>query len=59
LEGIVKNRICIVTADNTGIGKTVAGLALLDATIVIACRYADKGKAAKGEIATKTPASAR
>jgi NAD(P)-dependent dehydrogenase (short-subunit alcohol dehydrogenase family) len=56
----VKDKICIVTGGNAGIGKaTVAGLAHLDATIVIAYRYADKGKAAKGEIATKTPASAR
>jgi retinol dehydrogenase-14 len=51
----VKNRICIVTGGNTGIGKaTVAGLAQLGATVVIACRDADKGKAAKIEIAANT-----
>jgi retinol dehydrogenase-14 len=53
--GVVKNKICVVTGGNTGIGKaTVAGLAQLGATVVIACRDADKGKAAQGEIAAKT-----
>jgi retinol dehydrogenase 12 len=51
----VKDKICIVTGGNSGIGKaTVAGLAQLDATVVIACRDVEKGKAAKGEIAAKT-----
>jgi len=37
---------------NSGIGKaTVAGLAQLGATVVGACRDANKGKAAKGESA--------
>jgi NAD(P)-dependent dehydrogenase (short-subunit alcohol dehydrogenase family) len=51
----VKGRICIVTGGNSGIGKaTVAGLAQRGATVVIACRDAERGKAAKGEIAQKT-----
>ncbi len=51
----MKNRICIVTGGNTGIGKaTVAGLAQLGATVVIACRDIDKGRAARDEIAAKT-----
>jgi len=51
----MKNRICIVTGGNTGIGKaTVAGLAAQGATVVIACRDLDKGKAALEEVAAKT-----
>jgi NAD(P)-dependent dehydrogenase (short-subunit alcohol dehydrogenase family) len=55
----VKDKICVVTGGNTGIGKaTVAGLAQRGATVVIACRDVDKGKAALEEIAAKTGASA-
>lgn len=51
----MKNKICIVTGGNTGIGKaTVAGLAQRGATVVIACRDVDKGKATLDEIAAKT-----
>jgi NAD(P)-dependent dehydrogenase (short-subunit alcohol dehydrogenase family) len=51
----VNGKVCIVTGGNSGIGKaTVAGLAQLGATVVIACRDADRGKAAKAEIAEKT-----
>ena len=51
----MKDKICIVTGGNTGIGKaTVAGLAQRGATVVIACRDVDKGKAALDEIAAKT-----
>lgn len=49
----MKNKICIVTGGNTGIGKaTVAGLSRRGATVVIACRNAEKGKAALAELAT-------
>jgi NAD(P)-dependent dehydrogenase (short-subunit alcohol dehydrogenase family) len=55
----VRNRICIVTGGNTGIGKaTVAGLARLGATVVIACRDADRGNVAKGEIGATTGSKA-
>lgn len=51
----MKDKICIVTGGNTGIGKaTVAGLAQRGATVVIACRDVDKGKAALDEVAAKT-----
>ena len=54
-EGIVKDKICIVTGGNTGIGKaTVEGLAQRGATVVIACRDVEKGKAALDEIVAKT-----
>jgi NAD(P)-dependent dehydrogenase (short-subunit alcohol dehydrogenase family) len=51
----VKDKICIVTGGNTGIGRaTVAGLAQRGATVVIACRDVDKGRAALDEVAAKT-----
>jgi NAD(P)-dependent dehydrogenase (short-subunit alcohol dehydrogenase family) len=51
----VKDKICIVTGGNSGIGKaTVAGLAQRGATVVIACRDVDKGKAALDEVVAKT-----
>ena len=54
----MKDKICIVTGGNTGIGKaTVVGLAQRGATVVIACRDVGKGKAALEEIAAKTRAS--
>ncbi len=53
--GPEKDRICIVTGGNSGIGKaTVAGLAQQGATVVIACRDIHKGTAALEEIAAKT-----
>jgi NAD(P)-dependent dehydrogenase (short-subunit alcohol dehydrogenase family) len=54
----MKDKICIVTGGNSGIGKaTVAGLAQRGATVVIACRDANKGKAALDEVAAKTGAN--
>jgi NAD(P)-dependent dehydrogenase (short-subunit alcohol dehydrogenase family) len=51
----VKDKVCIVTGGNSGIGKaTVAGLAQRGATVVIACRDVDKGKAALDEVVAKT-----
>ncbi|HEX7507867.1 MAG TPA: SDR family NAD(P)-dependent oxidoreductase, partial [Polyangia bacterium] len=48
---MVKDKICIVTGGNSGIGKaTVDGLARRGATVVIACRDADRGQAALREI---------
>jgi len=54
----MKDKICIVTGGNSGIGKaTVAGLAQRGATVVIACRDVDRGKAALEEVAAKTGSS--
>ena len=51
----MKDKVCIVTGGNSGIGKaTVAGLAQRGATVVIACRDAGKGQAALEEIAAKS-----
>jgi NAD(P)-dependent dehydrogenase (short-subunit alcohol dehydrogenase family) len=54
-ENIVKDKICIVTGGNSGIGKaTVEGLARRGATVVIACRDAGRGQAALREIAANS-----
>jgi NAD(P)-dependent dehydrogenase (short-subunit alcohol dehydrogenase family) len=51
----MKDKVCIVTGGNTGIGKaTVAGLAKRGTTVVIACRDVDKGNAALDELAAST-----
>ena len=51
----MKDKICIVTGGNSGIGKaTVEGLARRGATVVIACRDADRGQAALREIAANS-----
>jgi NAD(P)-dependent dehydrogenase (short-subunit alcohol dehydrogenase family) len=48
-------KICVVTGANTGIGReTARGLAAAGATVVLACRNADKGEAARKDIATTT-----
>jgi len=51
----VRDRTCIVTGGNAGIGKaTVEGLARLGATVVIACRDAGRGQTALREIAANS-----
>lgn len=52
----MKGKICIVTGGSSGIGKaTVEGLARQGATLVVACRDLDKGRAAVADIAAKVP----
>lgn len=49
--GSMDGRVAIVTGGNTGIGKeTVRGLAREGATVVLACRDAAKGEAARAEL---------
>ncbi len=51
----MKDKVCIVTGGNTGIGKaTVEGLAKLGATVVIACRDVARGQRALDEVAAST-----
>lgn len=51
----MKGKICIVTGGNTGIGKaTVEGLGRQGATVVLACRDLDRGRAALEDIKAKT-----
>ena len=51
----MKDKICIVTGGNTGIGKaTVEGLVRRGATVVIACRDTGRGQAALREIAANS-----
>ncbi|HSW54527.1 MAG TPA: SDR family oxidoreductase [Ignavibacteriaceae bacterium] len=47
----MKNKTCIVTGSNTGIGKaTAAGLASLGAEVIMVCRNKGKGEAARKQI---------
>jgi NAD(P)-dependent dehydrogenase (short-subunit alcohol dehydrogenase family) len=46
-EGALSGRVCLVTGANSGIGFEVAlGLARQQATVVLACRSAERGQAA-------------
>ncbi len=48
-------KVCIVTGANSGIGlETARGLAQLGATVVLACRSEEKGKAALADITATT-----
>lgn len=50
----MKDKVCLITGSNSGIGKeTALGLARLGATVVLVCRDATKGEAARAEIAAK------
>jgi NAD(P)-dependent dehydrogenase (short-subunit alcohol dehydrogenase family) len=51
----MKGKICVITGANSGIGKaTAVGLAKMGATIVMICRNAERGEAARKEIIEKT-----
>lgn len=51
----MKDRICLVTGANSGIGlATAAGLARQGARVVLACRNPERGEAARREIAETT-----
>ncbi len=51
----LSDKICVVTGGNSGIGKATAmKLAAMDASVVLAVRNTEKGKAALGEIIEKT-----
>jgi NAD(P)-dependent dehydrogenase (short-subunit alcohol dehydrogenase family) len=51
----LKDKICIVTGANTGIGKnTVLGLASTGASVILVCRDLDRGENAKKIIEEKT-----
>ncbi len=51
----MKDKICIVTGANSGIGKVTAlELARMGATVVMVCRSKEKGEKAAAEIASST-----
>ncbi|MHA1930987.1 MAG: SDR family oxidoreductase [Promethearchaeota archaeon] len=51
----MKDRICIITGANSGIGKVTAlGLAKMNATIVMLCRNKESGEAAQREIISES-----
>lgn len=51
----MKNKICIITGANSGIGKVTAlELAKLGATIIMVCRNSKKGEEALAEIVSKS-----
>jgi len=54
----MSGKICVVTGANSGIGKeTALGLAQMGARVVMACRNAEKGKAALEEIRRESGSS--
>ncbi|HVA67284.1 MAG TPA: SDR family oxidoreductase [Elusimicrobiota bacterium] len=55
---LMRGKVCLVTGANAGIGKeTAAGLAVLGARVILACRDMKKAAAAKMEIRAAAPQS--
>jgi len=55
MNGAMKDKVCLVTGANTGIGKVTArSLAESGATVVMVCRDKQKGEAARDEIKQKS-----
>ncbi|HQR38681.1 MAG TPA: SDR family oxidoreductase [Blastocatellia bacterium] len=55
LCGLMKNKVCVVTGANSGIGKeTAVALAAKGATVVIVTRDAQKGAAAVADIVSRS-----
>lgn len=55
IEADLSKQICVVTGANTGLGKeTARALAELGATVVLACRSAERGEAARADIVAST-----
>jgi NAD(P)-dependent dehydrogenase (short-subunit alcohol dehydrogenase family) len=51
----MKDRICIITGANSGIGKATAiGLAKMDATVIMLCRNKETGEVAQKEIISES-----
>jgi len=51
----MKNKVCIITGANSGVGKQSAiGLARLGARVIMVCRSKERGEVAKAEIAKKS-----
>jgi NAD(P)-dependent dehydrogenase (short-subunit alcohol dehydrogenase family) len=54
-EWTLKNKTCLVTGANSGMGKeTVIGLSAMGARVIMVCRNKERGEAAKSEIVRKT-----
>ena len=55
IQADLSQKTCVVTGANTGMGKeTALALAELGATVILACRSAERGEAARAEIVQKT-----
>ncbi len=54
----MREKVCIVTGANTGIGlETARGLADMNATVIMACRNRERGEAALADIASGSKSS--